>query len=359
MIHTLIVAAGRGARAGAGLPKQYRNVQGEMVLRRTIKAFLPFSKVTCVIHQDDLALYSEAVRGLIGVLPPVFGGETRQISVYNGLKTIKAEHILIHDGARCFVSSQVITRAIDALKTHEAAIPTTPVTDTIRNASGIIPRETLHAVQTPQAFHTKKLLQAYEITKNTFTDDASLFEAAGGKLYLFSGDPANIKLTYEKDFMRMIKVGQGYDVHAFGEGDHVMLGGIRVPHTKGVMAHSDGDVILHALTDAILGVLGDGDIGTHFPPSDMRWKGASSDQFLKHACDLLAAKGGKLNHLDVTLVCETPKVTSYREAIRARIAEIAGVRVEDVGIKATTSEKMGFTGRGEGLAALALVTVEL
>lgn len=359
MLETLIIAAGRGQRAGEGLPKQYRLIAGEMVLRRTIKAFLPFSRVTVVIHPNDIMLYQEAIRGLKNLNPPIFGGKTRQVSVYNGLKTIKGEKVIIHDGARCFVTKAVIQRAIDALLNHEAATAVIPVTDTIRDMKGTLKRETLKAVQTPQAFHSKAILAAHEKAKIDYTDDASLFEAQGGTVFLFEGDVANIKLTYEKDFPRMIKVGQGYDVHAFAEGNHVMLGGVHIPHSQGVLAHSDGDVILHAVTDAILGVLGDGDIGTHFPPSDEKWRGASSHQFLKYACDLLLKRGGRLNHLDVTLVCETPKISPFREQIRARLAEITGISLNDVGLKATTSEKMGFTGRKEGLAALALVTIEI
>jgi 2-C-methyl-D-erythritol 4-phosphate cytidylyltransferase / 2-C-methyl-D-erythritol 2,4-cyclodiphosphate synthase len=269
-------------------------------------------------------------------------------------------------------------RAIAAGRQHMAAIPALPVTDTIKqiDAHGLIvatpPRGDLRSVQTPQVFDFLALLEAHSRAAagghDSFTDDAAVMEWAGHAVVTFPGEPANIKLTMPEDFamaearlakpMRMV-AAQGYDVHRFCDGDHIWLGGVRIAHSQGVEAHSDGDVILHALTDALLGALADGDIGTHFPPSDPRWRGASSDRFLRFAAQQVAARGGRITHLDVTLVCEAPRIGPHRAAMQARIAEIAGVTPEQVGIKATTSEKMGFTGRHEGLAALAMASLLL
>ncbi len=388
-ITALIVAAGRGSRAGEGLPKQYRMVGGRPVLARTLEAFLTHPRIDAVataIHPDDADLYGAACEGLPSakMLPPVHGGTTRQESVLNGLKTLK-DHgpglVLVHDAARPFVTAALIDRAIGAAEQTGAAIPGTPVTDTVKivddraRVTATPERRLLRAVQTPQAFDLKTLLkihlQAAEQGLFSFTDDAALMEWADLPVAVFDGDPANIKLTHPADFdeaerrlggasMNLIsRMGTGFDVHAFGEGDHVWLGGLRVPHTRGVMAHSDGDVILHALTDALLGALADGDIGTHFPPSDPQWRGASSDRFLAYAAERVRARGGVIDHLDVTLLCEAPRLGPHREAMRARIAEIAGVRVEQVSLKATTTEKLGFTGRSEGIAAQAAATVRL
>lgn len=388
-ITALIVAAGRGSRAGEGLPKQYRMVGGRPVLARTLEAFLTHPRIDAVataIHPDDADLYGAACEGLppAKMLPPVHGDTTRQESVLNGLKTLK-DHgpgfVLVHDAARPFVTAALIDRAIGAAEQTGAAIPGTPVTDTVKivddraRVTATPERRLLRAVQTPQAFDLKTLLkihlQAAEQGLFSFTDDAALVEWADLPVAVFDGDPANIKLTHPADFdeaerrlggasMNLIsRMGIGFDVHAFGEGDHVWLGGLRVPHTRGVMAHSDGDVILHALTDALLGALADGDIGTHFPPSDPQWRGASSDRFLAYAAERVRARGGVIDHLDVTLLCEAPRLGPHREAMRARIAEIAGVRVGQVSLKATTTEKLGFTGRSEGIAAQAAATVRL
>jgi 2-C-methyl-D-erythritol 4-phosphate cytidylyltransferase/2-C-methyl-D-erythritol 2,4-cyclodiphosphate synthase len=289
--------------------------------------------------------------------------------------------VLVHDAARPFASAALIGRAIAAARASGAAIPGTPVTDTVKvvderaQATATPDRRFLRAVQTPQAFDLDLLLkihrQAAEKGLFSFTDDAALIEWAGRPVAVFDGDPANIKLTHPADFIEaerrlggasmtlISRMGTGFDVHAFGEGDHVWLGGLKVPHTRGVVAHSDGDVILHALTDALLGALADGDIGTHFPPSDPQWRGASSDRFLAHAAERVRAQGGVIDHLDVTLLCEAPRLGPHREAMRARIAEIAGVRVGQVSLKATTTEKLGFTGRSEGIAAQAAATVRL
>jgi 2-C-methyl-D-erythritol 4-phosphate cytidylyltransferase/2-C-methyl-D-erythritol 2,4-cyclodiphosphate synthase len=304
--------------------------------------------------------------------------------VRNGLEALAGlnpELILVHDAARPFAGSDLIDRAIEAAERWNAAVPGTPVTDTIKvigDRSEVLStpdRETLRAIQTPQAFRFPPLLDAHRKAAasnlHSFTDDGSLAEWAGLPVHVFEGEPGNIKLTHPADFQeaeRRLKGGQmtcvtrlgtGFDVHAFGEGDHIWLGGIKVPHDRGVIAHSDGDVILHALTDAILGALADGDIGTHFPPSDPQWRGASSDRFLAQAVELVRKRSGIVDHLDTTLLCEKPRLGPYREAMRQRVAEIAGLRLDQVSLKATTTEKLGFTGRGEGIAAQAAATIRL
>jgi 2-C-methyl-D-erythritol 4-phosphate cytidylyltransferase/2-C-methyl-D-erythritol 2,4-cyclodiphosphate synthase len=388
-ITALIVAAGRGSRAGEGLPKQYRSIGGRPVLARTLEVFLAHPRIDAVvtaIHPDDRDLYDAAVAEFASpkIRPPTHGGATRQESVLNGLDALEGHRpglVLVHDAARPFVSAALIDRAVAAAEATGAAIPGTPVTDTVKvvdersQATATPDRRFLRAVQTPQAFDLDLLLrihrQAAEQGLFSFTDDAALIEWAGRPVAVFDGDPANIKLTHPADFIEaerrlggasmtlISRMGTGFDVHAFGAGDHVWLGGLKVPHTRGVVAHSDGDVILHALTDALLGALADGDIGTHFPPSDPQWRGASSDRFLAYAAERVRARGGVIDHLDVTLLCEAPRLGPHREAMRARIAEIAGVRVEQVSLKATTTEKLGFTGRSEGIAAQAAATVRL
>jgi 2-C-methyl-D-erythritol 4-phosphate cytidylyltransferase/2-C-methyl-D-erythritol 2,4-cyclodiphosphate synthase len=387
----LIVAAGRGSRAGEGLPKQYRPLAGKPVLTRTLAAFLShptINRVAVVIHPDDRALYEQSVAEFgpcesQRLLPPTYGGETRQDSVRLGLETLAATEgsaVLVHDAARPFVTSDLIERAIMAGR-KGAAVPGIPVTDTIKviEPQGMVvstpDRAALRAVQTPQAFPYIMLCEAHRKAAaaglHAFTDDGALAEWAGLPVRIFDGDPGNIKLTHPADFAAaerslkgdsmtyLTRFGTGFDVHAFAEGDHVWLGGIRVPHDRGVLAHSDGDVILHALTDAVLGALADGDIGTHFPPSDPQWRGASSDRFLAHAVALVRQRGGIIDHLDATLLCEKPRLGPHREAMRQRIAEIAGLRVDQVSLKATTTEKLGFTGRSEGIAAQAAATIRM
>ncbi len=386
-VAALIVAAGRGLRAGGEIPKQYRELAGKPVLRRTLAPFLAEPAVTQVIvaiGTGDEAHYEKAVGGCGSerLTRPVSGGATRQDSVRLGLQALSAGGfdgiVLIHDAARPFVSSDLIARAIAAARSEPAAIPALPVTDTVklvdaeRRVSETPPRDRLVTVQTPQAFAFRPLLDAHEAAARAglsgFTDDAALIEWAGHAVATFPGEAANVKLTHPEDFAmaeerlgrRLVtRVGTGYDVHAFDTGDHVWLGGVSLSHTRGVRAHSDGDVALHALTDAVLGALADGDIGTHFPPSDPQWRGASSDRFLAFAAGRVRERGGVIDHLDLTIVCEAPKVGPHRDEIRARIAAIAGIRVNQVGLKATTSERMGFTGRGEGLAALATATIRL
>ena len=380
----ILVAAGRGLRAGTGGPKQYRSIGGETVIYRAMEPFCrhpQISAVQPVVNPDDAAMFNDAVGGLRHA-PPAKGGATRQASVRAGLEALvaaKPDIVLIHDAARPFVSPELIARAIEAALATGAAIPAIPVTDTIKlvNGSGHVEatpeRARLRIAQTPQSFRFDAILDAHRRAaregRDDFTDDAALAEWAGLTVATFEGDAANMKLTTPEDFVREearlasllgdVRSGTGYDVHAFGEGDHLMICGIRVPHTRGFLAHSDGDVGLHALVDAILGALADGDIGSHFPPSDMKWKGAASDKFLKYAVDRVAARGGRIANLEVTLICERPKIGPLRDQMRARIAEIAGLDVSRVAVKATTSERLGFTGREEGIAATASATIRL
>jgi 2-C-methyl-D-erythritol 4-phosphate cytidylyltransferase/2-C-methyl-D-erythritol 2,4-cyclodiphosphate synthase len=380
----IVVAAGRGLRAGAGGPKQYRSIGGQTVIFRAMEAFCSHPQVFAVqpvLNPDDTAMFNAAASGL-RYAPPTAGGATRQASVHAGLEALAAQTpdiVLIHDAARPFVSPGVISRAIEAVGRTGAAIPTVAVTDTIKlvDGSGAVEatpeRARLRIAQTPQVFRYDVILDAHRRAAREgfgdFTDDAALAEWAGLTVATFEGDVANMKLTTPEDFVREearlasqlgdIRTGTGYDVHAFGEGDHVMICGVRVPHTKGFLAHSDGDVGLHALVDAILGALADGDIGSHFPPSDPKWKGAASHQFLKYAVERVTARGGRIANLEVTMICERPKIGPLRDAMRARIAEISGVDVSRVAVKATTSERLGFTGREEGIAATASATIRL
>lgn len=380
----VLVAAGRGLRAGAGGPKQYREIGGVPVIYRAMEAFSTHADVFAVqpvVNPDDGAMFTAAVAGLKHEAP-TNGGATRQASVLAGLEAL-ARHqpdiVLIHDAARPFVSAGVISRAIAAASRTGAAIPVVAVTDTIKvtsadgNVEDTPDRASLRIAQTPQSFRFDVILEAHRRAakdgRGDFTDDAAIAEWAGLTVATFEGDVANMKLTTPEDFVREearlasllgdIRTGTGYDVHAFGEGDHLMLCGVRVPHTKGFLAHSDGDVGLHALVDAILGALADGDIGSHFPPSDAKWKGASSDQFLKYAIERVTARGGRVANLEVTMICERPKIGPLRDTMRARIAEISGVDISRVAVKATTSERLGFTGREEGIAATASATIRL
>lgn len=369
----LIVAAGRGVRAGGGLPKQYRALGGEPVLRRTLRAFLRhpgIDIVRCVIHPDDRALYAAATYGL-ALAEPVMGRATRQGSVRAGLEACAgATRVLIHDAARPMVPGAVIDRVLAALETSDGAVPVLPVADTLCRADGAaVARDGLFRVQTPQGFGLDAILAAHRAaTEEHATDDAGLARMAGLAVALVQGDEMAMKLTEADDFARaeallaaafVTRVGTGYDVHAFGPGDHLMLCGLPIAHTHGVLAHSDGDVGLHAITDAILGAIADGDIGSHFPPTDDRWKGAASDRFLAHAGELVRERGGLIDHLDVTIIAERPKVGPHRDAMRARVAEILGLSLRAVSVKATTTERLGFTGRGEGIAAQATATLRL
>jgi 2-C-methyl-D-erythritol 4-phosphate cytidylyltransferase / 2-C-methyl-D-erythritol 2,4-cyclodiphosphate synthase len=384
-VAAVIVAAGRGYRAGGELPKQYRRIGGEPVIRPTLAAFADHPQIVAiqpVIHLADAALFAAASKDVPRLLSAVPGGATRQASVRAGLEALQAvapDLVLIHDAARPFLSPALITRAIEAAATHRAAVPAVPITDTVKKVdehdtvSETLDRSRLRTVQTPQAFAYDVIVDLHKRAaaagRDDFTDDAALAEWAGHAVNVFAGESTNVKLTTNDDFERAealrmatlgdVRTGSGFDVHAFGDGDHVMLAGVRVPHSRGVTGHSDADVALHALVDAILGALADGDIGVHFPPSDPQWRGASSDRFLAFACERVRARHGLIAHLDITVVCEEPRVGPHRDAMRVRIAEIAGIPVDRVAIKATTSEKMGFTGRAEGLVAMATATVRL
>ena len=375
----LIVAAGRGYRLGGALPKQYLPLAGRPVLRHSLETFIrhpAIDAVRVVIHRDDLELYEQAARGL-DLLPPVEGGATRQDSVRLGLESlgeVKPARVLIHDAARPFADAGLIQRMVDALAATPGAIPALPVADTIkRGVEGLIvetvDRHALWRAQTPQAFRYSEILAAHRSAAGQeLTDDAAVAEAAGLAVGLVRGAEENFKVTTEADLGRAerllvpaadIRCGNGYDVHRFGPGSQIMLCGIAVPHDQGLEGHSDADVGLHALTDAILGAIGAGDIGQHFPPSDPRWRGADSSRFLAHAASLQAERGGRLLSLDVTLICERPKVGPHRAAMVARIAEILGLEPSRVSVKATTTEGLGFTGRREGIAAQATATVAL
>ena len=383
-VAAVVVAAGRGLRAGGAMPKQYRQLAGEPMIRSSLALFSwhgQIGAVQAVIHPDDRAPYEAAAAGL-RLLPPVMGGATRQASVRAGLEALAGcapDIVLVHDAARPFCSTELVSRAIAAGVENGAAIPALEVTDTIKRVDaggqvvGTVDRAQLRAVQTPQAFAFPALLTAHQRAakegREDFTDDAALAEWAGLKVAVFAGESGNMKLTTDEDFARAearrvaslpdLRTATGYDVHAFGDGDHVMLGGVRIPHDRGLSGHSDADVVLHALVDAILGALADGDIGQHFPPSDPRWRGAPSDQFLKFAVERVTKRGGRISHLDVTVVCEAPRIGPHRDAMRQRIAQIAEIAVERVAVKATTSEKLGFTGRREGVAAMATATIRL
>jgi 2-C-methyl-D-erythritol 4-phosphate cytidylyltransferase / 2-C-methyl-D-erythritol 2,4-cyclodiphosphate synthase len=388
----LVVAAGRGTRVGGDRPKQYRPLLGIPLLTRTLMTLTsaaPAAHLRTVIHQDDHEAYTEALRTLAGgnasFGAPTIGGATRQQSVRNGLEALAEDGflpeaiVLVHDAARPFASAELVSRAIESARSHGAAVPGLPLTDTVKQVApsgrihGSPDRASLRTVQTPQAFRFDVLLaahrQAADAGEYDLTDDAAVVERAGHAVYVFEGEKENIKLTTADDFSRAearllgnladIRCGQGFDVHAFGHGDHVWLGGMKIPHDHGLEGHSDADVLAHAITDAILGALADGDIGAHFPPSDPKWKGAASSLFLADAVQRVKARGGVLAHVDATLICERPKIGPHREAIRQNLAKIMEIAPSRVALKATTSERLGFTGRGEGIAALATATVRL
>jgi 2-C-methyl-D-erythritol 4-phosphate cytidylyltransferase / 2-C-methyl-D-erythritol 2,4-cyclodiphosphate synthase len=383
-VAAVVVAAGQGLRAGGEIPKQFRRIAGETLLERALSAFAEAPDVTFVqpvIRPDDVDLVRRLTSGM-NVLEPVAGGATRQASVRAGLEALVScapDIVLVHDAARPFASASLIARAIAAAEKTGAAIPGLPVTDTVKRIDNTgtieatLDRNSIRLVQTPQAFAFPALFDAHRRAlaqgRNDFTDDAALAEWAGIKVSVFAGEPGNIKFTTPEDFARAeaiqsaglgdVRTGSGLDVHAFGPGDHVTLGGIRIPHVQALTGHSDADVALHALTDAILGALADGDIGAHFPPSDPQWRGASSDRFLTFAVERVRARGGRIAHLDLTIVCEAPRIGEHRDRMRANIANLAGIKIERVGVKATTSEKLGFTGRGEGIAAYATATIRL
>jgi len=374
----LIVAAGRGLRLPGDRPKQYRQLAGCPVLRWSVGSFLAHpavDRVQIVFNREDAALYHGAVADL-DLPSPVEGGETRQDSVRIGLNAISdfaPAKVLIHDGARPIVPPALIGRVVTALEGNPAVIPALPVNDTLKRASGgviaaTVDRADLWRAQTPQGFRFDAILEAHRTASGDHTDDAAVAEAAGIPVALVDGAEENIKITSEDDLARAgrwlaaaseTRVGSGFDVHRFGPGDSVRLAGISIAHDQALIGHSDADVVLHAVTDAILGAIGAGDIGEHFPPSDPAWRDADSRQFLLHAVELMAARNGRIAHLDVTVICERPKISPHRAAMVASLAGMLGLAADRVSIKATTTEGLGFTGRGEGIAVQATATLAL
>ncbi len=376
----LIVAAGRSRRLPGDRPKQYRQLGGRPVLRRSVASFLghpAIERVHIVFNRDDAALYHDAMADL-DLPPPVAGGETRQDSVRLGLNAIAdvapaPAKVLIHDGARPIVPPALIGRVVAALDENVAVCPALAVIDTLkRSADGVIAstvdRAGLWRAQTPQGFRFDAILEAHQAVTGAHTDDAAVAEAAGVPVAIVAGVEENIKITTEDDLARAnrwlaaadeTRVGAGFDVHRLGPGDGVRLAGMTIAHDQALTGHSDADVVLHAVTDAILGALGAGDIGEHFPPSDPTWRDADSRRFVEHALELMAARDGRISHLDVTVICERPKISPHRAAMVASLANIVGVTADRVSIKATTTEGLGFTGRGEGIAAQATATLAL
>jgi 2-C-methyl-D-erythritol 4-phosphate cytidylyltransferase/2-C-methyl-D-erythritol 2,4-cyclodiphosphate synthase len=374
-ITVLIVAAGKGQRAGTELPKQYERLAGKPMLRRTVEAFQGYP-VQVVVGPDQERLAAEALAGLC--LPaPVQGGATRQESVRLGLEALAGDapdFVLIHDAARPLISRKVTENVVKALEAGaDGALPMVAASDTLRRKCTdggwtLVPRDNLYRAQTPQGFVYEKILKAHrDHAQEDVTDDVALAEMAGLRVEMVEGEEKNIKVTRKEDFALAesflgsadIRTGSGYDVHKFAQGDHIWLCGIKVSHTHALEGHSDADVGLHAITDALLGAIGEGDIGQHFPPTDARWKGAPSWKFLDHAAGLVAARGGTINHVDVTIICERPKVGPYRDTMKAKIAEILKIDPDRVSVKATTTEGLGFAGRREGIAAQAIATVRL
>ncbi|MCU0800757.1 MAG: bifunctional 2-C-methyl-D-erythritol 4-phosphate cytidylyltransferase/2-C-methyl-D-erythritol 2,4-cyclodiphosphate synthase [Rhodobacteraceae bacterium] len=366
----IIVAAGRGTRAGGDLPKQWQMLAGQPVLAHTLAAFAGRGRIVLVVHPDDMP----RAAALMGA-EVVAGGGTRAESVRNALRHLAGQNVtqvLIHDGARPLVPPAVIDAVLAALQTAPAAAPALPVTDALwrgdgGQVAGTQDRDSLYRAQTPQGFHFEAILAAHLAHQGDAADDVAVARAAGMPVIITPGDEDNLKLTYPQDFSRAegilrgrhmdLRVGNGFDVHAFTAGDHVWLCGVKVPHDKALLGHSDADVGMHALTDAIYGALAEGDIGTHFPPSDPQWKGAASHIFLAHAMLRLRTRGFALSNADVTLICERPKIGPHATEMRMALAHVMGVEVERISVKATTSERLGFTGREEGIAALATATL--
>ena len=383
----LIVAAGRGHRIGGPLPKQYQTIGARSVLRHTLEQFSGHPAVEAiqvVIAAADRVLYDAQTVGLV-LRRAAIGGPSRQRSVLNGLEALTDDPpdiVAIHDAARPMVSAETIGRTIDALAGSDVAgaVAGVRVTDTLKRldgdrVAGTVDRQGLWRAQTPQTFRFAPLLTAHRAVAalgdsddTALTDDVAVAERAGLEIAMVEGEERNFKITTEEDMARArrelaprleTRTGTGFDVHAFGPGTAVTLCGIEVPFTQGLVGHSDADVALHALTDALLGAVAAGDIGQYFPPSDPQWRGAASARFLKHAADLVTRQGGRIVNVDITLICERPRIGPYRDQMRARIADILGIAVHRVGVKATTTEKLGFTGRGEGIAVQAAAAVEL
>ena len=377
----LLVAGGQGERVGGDIPKQYQSLGGEPVLRRAVRVFADhpgIDAVQVVIRQADRALYDVATAGL-DLLEPVPGGATRQESALRGLESLTAftpEIVLIHDAARPLCHPDVITRVIAALSSARAAVPCVPVRDTLKrgaNAGAVVvatvERDHLWQAQTPQGFYYQDILAAHRQTAGqALTDDAAVAEKANIAVTIVEGDEDNIKITTTRDFSRSerwlsaggeTRTGFGFDVHRFGPGNRVTLGGVAIAHDEGLLGHSDADVVLHALTDAVLGAVGAGDIGQHFPPSNPQWRGANSEIFLKRSVQLVTEAGGRIANVDITVICERPKIGPHREAMVGQIARILAVEPGRVSVKATTTEGLGFTGRREGIAAQAIATVQI
>jgi len=387
-VAVVLVAAGRGSRAGhtdQG-PKQYRIIGGKPVIRHTLEAFAVHPRIDAIavaIHPNDDDLFAQASAGLGADVRAVPGGATRQESTRLALRAIEdlePEIVLIHDAVRPFVDAVLIDRVIDAVGEHNGALPAVAVSDTLKHAekdmrvAGTVPRDGLFAAQTPQGFPFRAILAAHEKAAQAgldgFTDDASIAEWAGLENRLVEGSPDNVKITWARDLtladqrlggmmngLPDVRTGNGYDVHAFVEGDHVTLCGVKIPHSRRLSGHSDADVGLHALTDALLATCGAGDIGTHFPPSDPKWKGAPSHLFVEHAVRLVRERGGRIANADITLICEAPKIGPHRDAMRAELSRMLGISAERLSVKATTNEGLGFIGRAEGIAAIATATV--
>ena len=372
-IAALLVAAGNGSRFGGSTPKQFMLVAGKPVVRHAAEALLPH--VSTLLPVGDAEPIAAALRGL-GVLPAVPGGETRQASVSAGLKALAStapDIVLVHDAARPFVPANTVEALLAALRTHDGAIPAIPVADTLKRVqsgriAATVPRDGLYRAQTPQAFRYHLLRALHATGDGNATDDASLLEQAGHGVAIVPGSDDNIKLTFPEDLVRLERAlapgllprtGMGFDVHAAEAGRPLVLCGLTIPHEWGLAGHSDADVGIHALCDAIYGALAEGDIGRHFPPGDAEWKDRDSAHFLRHAAERIAARGGVLANADLTLICERPKITPHAPAMIARVAALLGVAAGRISIKATTTEKLGFTGRGEGIAAQATATVLL
>jgi 2-C-methyl-D-erythritol 4-phosphate cytidylyltransferase/2-C-methyl-D-erythritol 2,4-cyclodiphosphate synthase len=386
----VIVAAGRGERAGQSTegPKQYRSVGGEPVLRRTLRAFASHplvGRIVVAVHRDDEALFAAASEGLEAFAHAVHGGATRQSSTRIALEALAGGEapvrVLIHDGVRPFVDADLIGRVISAIGPNEGALPCLAISDTIKRGradgmiDGTVPRAGLHAAQTPQGFPFEPILTAHrrasEAGIEDFTDDAAIAEWHGMGVRLVTGSPDNVKLTWARDIEIAqaryggsgaasypdVRTGNGYDVHAFAAGDHVTLCGVSIDHEAALLGHSDADVGLHALTDALLATCGAGDIGTHFPPTDPQWRGAASRIFVEEAVRIVRRHGGRVANADITLICEAPRIGPHREAMRQVMAAMLGIAIERVSVKATTNEKLGFVGRREGIAAIATASV--
>lgn len=368
----LIVAAGRGTRAGGALPKQWQDIAGRPVARWTLEAMSGFGSLAMVIHPEDQARAEAVCAGLDVRL--VHGGAERSTSVRNGLEALDGEGydaVLIHDVARPCVPRETVQAVLDALQTAPAAAPALAVTDALWTAeddhvSGTRDRSGLFRAQTPQGFHFDAILAAHRAFRGVAADDVEVARAARIEVRVTPGSERNIKITTPEDFSRAsnmlrgtmdVRTGNGYDVHAFEEGDHVILCGVRIPHNRKLKGHSDADVGMHAVTDALYGALAEGDIGRHFPPSDPQWKGAASEIFLKHAVDLARTRGFRIGNVDLTLICERPKIGPHAAEMTKEMSRIMNLEPDRISIKATTSERLGFTGREEGIAAIATATL--